>query len=145
MTDGRVAGAVAAALPCVRMTSGGRSARVLIVDDDKGIREFVRSVLADEGYDVAEATDGQEALERCVHLPPDVILLDMRMPVMNGWEFARTYRERPGPHAPIVIVTAALDVAQDAKEIGADGFLGKPFQLDDLLHLVQQHAIPPKS
>ncbi len=124
------------------MTGGGRAARVLVVDDDKGIREFVRTVLAEEGYEVAEATDGQQALERCDRVPPDVILLDMRMPVMDGWEFARTYRQRPGPHAPIVIVTAALDVAKDAKEIGADGFLGKPFQLDDLLQLVQHHAVP---
>jgi two-component system chemotaxis response regulator CheY len=124
------------------MRTKGRSARVLVVDDDKGIREFVRTVLSDEGYDVAEATDGQQALDRVAQRRPDVILLDMRMPVMDGWEFARTYREQPGPHAPIVIVTAALDVAKDAKEIGADGFLAKPFQLDDLLQLVQQHSAP---
>ena len=130
------------AYPASWMGRENRSARVLVVDDDKGIREFVRTVLADEGYDVTEATDGQEALDRVAQRRPDVILLDMRMPVMDGWEFARTYRERPGPHAPIVIVTAALDVAKDAKEIGADGFLAKPFQLDDLLQLVQQHSAP---
>jgi two-component system chemotaxis response regulator CheY len=127
------------------MRTKGRSARVLVVDDDKGIREFVRTVLSDEGYDVAEATDGQQALDRVAQRRPDVILLDMRMPVMDGWEFARTYREQPGPHAPIVIVTAALDVAKDAKEIGANGFLAKPFQLDDLLQLVQQHSAPAPS
>jgi two-component system chemotaxis response regulator CheY len=113
------------------------------VDDDRGIREFVRAFLAEEGYDVSEATDGREALDRIDRLRPDVILLDMRMPVMDGWQFARTYRQRPGPHAPIVIVTAALDVAKDAKEIGADGFLAKPFLLDDLLTLIQRHAPPP--
>lgn len=130
------------AYPAACMGRENRSARVLVVDDDKGIREFVRTVLADEGYDVTEATDGQQALDRVAQRRPDVILLDMRMPVMDGWEFARTYRQRPGPHAPIVIVTAALDVAKDAKEIGADGFLAKPFQLDDLLQLVLQHSAP---
>ncbi|HET8569468.1 MAG TPA: response regulator [Candidatus Limnocylindria bacterium] len=118
----------------------GDPARVLVVDDDRGIREFVSTVLTDEGYRVDEAVDGRDALAAAERDRPDLILLDMRMPVMDGWEFARTYRERPGPHAPIVIVTAALDVAKDAREIGADGFLAKPFQLDDLLHLVRTHA-----
>lgn len=117
--------------------------RVLVVDDDAGIREFVRTVLTDEGYTVSEATDGHDALEHVGRERPDLILLDMRMPVMDGWEFARTYRGRPGPHAPIVIVTAALDVAKDAMEIGADGFLAKPFLLDDLLGLVARHASEP--
>lgn len=125
-----------------RVPTEGKPGRVLVVDDDRGIREFVCTVLTEEGYDVTEATDGREALERADTTRPDVILLDMRMPVMDGWEFARTYRQRPGPHAPIVIVTAALDVAKDAKDIGADGFLAKPFQLDDLLDLVERHAAP---
>jgi len=125
------------------VANGAKPGRVLVVDDDGGIREFVRTVLLEEGYDVAEATDGRDALERAKTMRPDVILLDMRMPVMNGWEFARMYRERPGPHAPIVIVTAALDVAKDARDIGADGFLAKPFQLDDLLDLVGRHVAIP--
>lgn len=118
----------------------GGGARVLIVDDDAGIREFVRTVLVDEGYQVAEATDGSEALDQVARERPDLILLDLRMPVMDGWEFVKVYRARPGPHAPIVIVTAAMDVAKDAKDIGADGFLAKPFQLDELLGLVLLHS-----
>ncbi|MBI3522063.1 MAG: response regulator [Chloroflexi bacterium] len=114
--------------------------RVLVVDDDDGIRDFVTSALSEEGYAVDEAADGAEALAHASSWDPDLILLDMRMPVMDGWEFARTYRDKPGKHAPIVIVTAALDVAKDAREIGADGFLAKPFQLDDLLRLVDQHT-----
>jgi two-component system, OmpR family, response regulator len=122
------------------MPPGGRSARVLVVEDDRGIREFVSSVLREEGYEVHQAPDGRAALTLIDHVPPDLILLDVRMPEMDGWEFARVYRGRSGVHAPIIIVTAALDVARDAREIGADGFLAKPFQLDDLLGLVERHV-----
>ncbi len=116
--------------------------KVLVVDDDQGIRELVATALSEEGYEVSGAADGAEALDRIAETQPDLILLDMRMPVMDGWEFARRYRSVPAPHAPIVIVTAALDVAKDAKEIGADGFLAKPFQLDELVALVERHAGP---
>lgn len=116
--------------------------KVLVVDDDQGIRELVATALSEEGYEVSGAADGAEALDRIADTPPDLILLDMRMPVMDGWEFARLYRSRPAPHAPIVIVTAALDVAKDAKEIGADGFIAKPFQLDELVSLVERHTGP---
>ena len=116
--------------------------RVLVVDDDEGIRELVVTALAEEGYAVRSASDGEEALAVLEQYEPQLILLDMRMPVMDGWQFAKTYRERPGPHAPIVICTAALDVKRDASEIGADGFLGKPFQLDELLDLVESHTRP---
>lgn len=116
--------------------------RVLVVDDDEGIRELVVTALAEEGYAVRSAGDGQEALAVLDQYDPQLILLDMRMPVMDGWQFAKSYRERPGHHAPIVICTAALDVRRDAREIGADGFLGKPFQLDELLDLVEAHTRP---
>lgn len=114
--------------------------RVLVVDDDEGIRELVVTALAEEGYAVRSASDGEEALAVLDQYDPQLILLDMRMPVMDGWQFAKSYRERPGHHAPIVICTAALDVRRDANEIGADGFLGKPFQLDELLDLVESHT-----
>lgn len=116
--------------------------RILVVDDDDGIRELVVTALAEEGYAVLSAGDGEAALAVLDHYDPALILLDMRMPVMDGWQFAKRYRERPGHHAPIVICTAALDVRRDASEIGADGFLGKPFQLDELLDLVDSHTRP---
>jgi CheY-like chemotaxis protein len=73
-------------------------------------------------------------------LAPDVILLDMRMPVMDGWQFASAYRELPGPRARVVAMTAARDAARSGAEIGADGNLAKPFELDDLLNLVDRLA-----
>jgi CheY-like chemotaxis protein len=112
--------------------------RVLLVDDDEGICDFVKMALHDAGFDVATAHNGRVALELLPSFQPRVILLDMRMPQMDGWEFSRAYRETPGPHAPIVVVTAARDAAQSAAEIQADAHLAKPFRVMDLLAIVRR-------
>ena len=83
--------------------------RILVVDDDDSIRQIVRFCLSDEGYRVREAPNGEAALEVLDSVNPELILLDLRMPVMDGWEFARRYRTLPGPHAPIVAFVAALN------------------------------------
>ena len=111
-----------------------------MVDDDTSIRSFVEMALDGEGYAVSTAMNGAQALAVTVQVQPDLILLDMRMPVMDGWTFARTYREQAGPHAPIVVITAATDAGERAAEINADGYLGKPFDLDDLLVLVSKYT-----
>lgn len=113
-----------------------QAGRILVVDDDESILEFIAEALADEGYEVVTAMNGADALAVSAQPAPDLILLDMRMPVMDGWEFAHTYRRAPGPHAPIVVITAARDAADSAVEIGAEGYLTKPFTLDGLLTLV---------
>ena len=114
--------------------------RILVVDDDTSIRSFVEMALDGEGYAVATATNGAQALAVTGQLQPDLILLDMRMPIMDGWTFARAYRDKPGPHAPIVVITAATDAGERAREIQADGYLGKPFDLDELLGLVSRYT-----
>jgi CheY-like chemotaxis protein len=119
-----------------------RTARVLVVEDDDGIRDLIDLVLSAAGYEVLTAPDGAAALDVVGRLPPDLVLLDMRMPVMDGWEFARRYRARPEPPAPIVVVTAARDAAQRAEEIDANGYLGKPFDVGELLALVGTLASP---
>jgi two-component system, chemotaxis family, chemotaxis protein CheY len=113
---------------------------IVVVEDDHSIREIVTAVLEEEGHEVLQAPDGAIALAVLDRRSPDVILLDMRMPVMDGWTFARAYRQRPGHHAPIVLMTAAHDAAQWAQEIEADAVLPKPFALEELVTVVEQFA-----
>ena len=110
------------------------------MDDDLDIAELVRLALTDEGHEVVIASDGSTALEQALATPFDLILLDMRMPVMDGWEFARAYQATPEPRAPVIVVTATRDAAERATEINADGHLSKPFGLEELLALVDRHA-----
>ena len=111
--------------------------RVLVVDDEPGIRETVTAMLEIEGYDVSEARDGAEALAQVEARQPDVILLDMRMPVLDGWGFAAELRARELA-IPIVVMTAARDAARWAGEIAATAFVAKPFGFDDLLRAVER-------
>ena len=108
---------------------------VLVVDDDVDILGFVVLVLKEEGYPVETAANGQEALIRVERVRPSLILLDMRMPVMDGWQFARALNQR-GIQVPIVVMTAAQDARRWAQEIGAADYLAKPFDLPDLLDAV---------
>lgn len=112
---------------------------VLVVDDDVEIREMLRIALTEEGYPVLVASDGAAALALVEQQRPGVILLDMRMPVMDGWAFARAYAARPGPHAPILVMTAAVDAGRWAREIGASAAIAKPFDLNHLLETVAAH------
>jgi CheY-like chemotaxis protein len=120
--------------------STGRRPRVLVVDDDPDIRELVLQVLSDEGYEVLAAPNGRVALIFAAEHPPDLILLDYNMPVCDAPEFAAAYHLGPEPHAPIVLITAATDVARRARELQATGALGKPFDLDALLAAVARYA-----
>jgi CheY-like chemotaxis protein len=110
-----------------------------LIEDDPGVRGVVRMTLEDEGHTVIEATDGASALELARRHGPSLILLDMRLPGLNGWQFVASYRSQPGPHAPIVVLTAGRDAAGRAAEVGADGYLDKPFELDDLVAVVARY------
>jgi DNA-binding response OmpR family regulator len=114
--------------------------RVLVVEDDDAIRDLVDLVLSSAGYEVLTASNGAAALQVIGNANPDLVLLDMRMPIMDGWEFARRYRASPEPHAPILVLTAARDAAARAAEIDANGYLGKPFEMQELLALVSRHT-----
>jgi two-component system, chemotaxis family, chemotaxis protein CheY len=112
--------------------------RILIVDDDESIRQFIEMALTDRGYEIVTAEHGRAALESIAAHPPDLILLDMRMPVMDGWAFAKEYEKRPGPHAPVVVLTAARDAEEYATQIVADAYLPKPFDLKSLHGVVTE-------
>lgn len=122
-----------------------RSRPVLVVEDDPDLLALEESVLAEAGYRVAAAADGLEALERVEREMPGLILLDMRMPRMDGWEFAQEFRARHGDACPIAVITAAENARLRAQEIHADGYLEKPFELDDVLALVARYLGPPAS
>ncbi len=115
---------------------------VLIVDDDENILDFLGIALEDEGFKVLTARHGAAALEIVAQQPPGVIVLDLWMPVMDGWEFLRQYRAQPGPHAAIIALTAAQYDASRTTEIEADAFLTKPFSLDSLIQLVESLFAP---
>jgi CheY-like chemotaxis protein len=110
------------------------------VDDDETILSTVEFLLTDEGYPVVVAANGQEALTQIAAQAPCLILLDMKMPVMDGWAFASAYRGAPGPHAPIIVMTAAHDSRQRAAEIAADDVIAKPFDVNHLLDLVRKYV-----
>ncbi len=112
---------------------------ILVVDDEQSIRHLVSVALSCEGYQVVVADNGAAALEEIARIDPDLVLLDMRMPVMDGREFLRVYRSRPGKHAPVILLTAADDAEGGGGEIDADAYLVKPFELDEMLDLVRQY------
>jgi CheY-like chemotaxis protein len=109
-----------------------------VVEDDASILDVVRTALESEGYDVCTATNGKEGLDRLIQCRPSLVLLDMRMPILDGWEFARELKRR-SIDVPVVVMTAAQNARRWAEEIEADAYLSKPFDLDDLLETVARH------
>src|SRR6266568_826666 len=106
---------------------------ILIVDDDPDIRETLAEALELDGYRVSTAANGKIALEQARVTRPDLILLDLMMPVMSGWAFMEARRGYPGlASVPVVVITAAFDACAD----GATVFLRKPFELNTLLTIV---------
>ena len=110
------------------------SERILVVEDDRSVRDAVERALRFEGYHVATARDGAEALSAVLDDPPDAIVLDVMMPHVDGLEACRRIRAR-GDSTPILILTARHEVSDrvEGLDAGADDYLVKPFALDELL------------
>jgi CheY-like chemotaxis protein len=115
---------------------------VLIVEDDEDLREMMAQLLTLEGFQAATVANGREALDYLHQAgKPDVILLDLMMPVMDGWEFRRQQRADPAIAPVPVIVLSALDQNR-AASLDATAFLKKPLDFDRLLTLVRSHCRP---
>jgi CheY-like chemotaxis protein len=110
---------------------------ILVVEDTEAIRDLIAESLAEEGYAVECAANGAEALAIVERHLPALVLLDLHMPVLDGWGFARALRERE-LDLPIVVLTAGTDAPRHARAMGAAGYVGKPFALDALLGTVER-------
>ncbi len=123
-----------------RSGPGGHEAgpRVLIVDDDDRLREFVRVNLEMEGYAVAEARNAEQGLAAVEEQAPDLILLDVMMPGVDGWEMLRRVQERHGVGSiPVIMFSGKVD-EPDVAASGAQGFIGKPFDPQQLIESTKQ-------
>ena len=109
------------------------SLKVLVVEDDPDLAALEAELLEEHGHHVEVAYNGREALAAVERVAPDLILLDMKMPVMSGREFVEEYRRAQPSPAPIVVVTAADDAQVRAAEVGASGWIAKPFDPDALV------------
>ena len=114
--------------------------KVMVVEDDRALADLVVSVLEEEGYAVQTARNGQEALNQVRESLPDIILLDLQMPVMDGWTFYSLLRQHKDTATIPVIVTSSDErEARARSDLHAECFLQKPFEIDDLLIKIKNH------
>lgn len=123
-----------------RMRQGDEAMRqrILIVDDDEKIISMLRRGLAFEGYEVMTASNGEQGLNKMMESDPDIVILDVMMPKVDGWEVCRRIREA-GSSVPVLMLTAKDDIKDRVKGLdnGADDYLVKPFALEELLARVR--------
>ena len=124
-----------------RSGPGGKSGGplVLVVDDDPRLREFMRVNLEMEGYSVVEAASAEEALSAIEDTTPELVLLDVVMPGVDGWQMLQRMQERHGS-IPVIMFSGQVDArsASEAEERGARGFVGKPFDPQQLIERAKQ-------
>jgi CheY-like chemotaxis protein len=112
---------------------------ILVVEDEKIMLETLRDYLESEGFSVRIASNGKQALEVINEEEmPSLILLDMKMPVMDGWEFIKVLRQTYTNPAPVIVMTAAVDAQQRANDIQALDYIEKPLSLDELLFKIKK-------
>lgn len=115
----------------------GYRPRLLVVEDDEPIRVMLVQTLSEAGYRTIACANGLEGLAAAARMRPDLIVLDLVLPVLHGFDFTRRYRRTPPPHAPIVVITAAQPAAAAvARSLGAAAILRKPFEIEHLMEVI---------
>ena len=109
---------------------------ILVVDDDADFREGLRLALEMKGYQVEEAANGKEALDRIEQKPPLLVLLDLQMPVMNGRELLQKLRGAPDTKEIPVVIISGFGFEWEAELMGAQGYIGKPFEPEELERII---------
>jgi CheY-like chemotaxis protein len=108
-------------------------ANILIVEDDPDILSSLAEAIREEGFEVETAANGYQALTRLESQQPDLIFLDLMMPLMDGWKFLEIARQRfPAMRAPVVLLSAVHNLTDEARKLGVTAFLSKPFDLADV-------------
>ena len=110
--------------------------RILVVDDERDVRSLVCHILVDQGYQVDQAVDGREALQKIQSQSPDLVVLDLMMPEVDGWQVLRELKALAT--RPRVVVLSAFGDLQRVTEAGAVGFLAKPFRFAQLVDTCQR-------
>lgn len=114
---------------------------ILLVEDDGHTRKITRAALSASGFEVHEATTGLEGVEMAVNLKPDLVVMDLGLPEMNGFEATFRIKREVQPHPPLVLVLTARVLREDvetARSSGCDSFLSKPIDPFDLVHEVKR-------
>lgn len=114
-----------------------RCTNVLVVDDQEAIRDTLETALDDEGFSVETAANGQEALDVLARWQPNVILLDLMMPVMDGWAFCAEQR-RTGSTVPVVLLSAAGRLDEQQQALGVAAVIAKPFDIDRVISTIER-------
>ena len=116
---------------------------ILVVDDDDDFRETLCEALAEAGYPVQQAADGSAALQRVAEEQPGLVLLDLKMPVLDGWGVMEQMRKDPRSAATPILILSAYGFEWESELTGAQGFIPKGVKLDEILEKVKKLAGPP--
>jgi two-component system, NtrC family, nitrogen regulation response regulator NtrX len=109
---------------------------ILVIDDEADLGELLLNILSEEGYEVRSATTAAEALTLVTESDPSLILFDINLPDLKGLDFVHAYRQLSPARAGLVAISGVVNLAEEAARIGADGYIVKPFEIDELFDTI---------